>query len=61
MELLPSEKAEDILFLAELADTGKFRPIIDRNYSLGQIVEAHAYVDAGSKPGNVVVHIEHRE
>jgi hypothetical protein len=61
MELLPPEKADDIGFLAVLAYTGKFRPIIDRNNSLDQIVEAHVCVDASSKPGNVVVHIEHRE
>jgi NADPH:quinone reductase-like Zn-dependent oxidoreductase len=50
-----SERAEDLRLLAELAEAGKFKPVIDRVYRLEEIVEAHRRVDSGRKRGNVVV------
>ena len=41
--------------LAGLAQEGRFKPVIDRRYPFEEIVEAHRYVDAGHKKGNVVV------
>lgn len=46
---------EDVRLLAELAEAGIYRPVIDRTYPFERIVEAHTYVDAGHKKGNVVV------
>lgn len=50
--------AADLLFLAELAAAGAFRPVIDRHYPFEQIAEAHRYADTGRKRGNVVVTLE---
>ena len=52
-------RAEDLRFLAELAQAGEFRPVIDRRYPFEQIAEAHSYVDTGRKKGNVIITLEH--
>ncbi len=54
---MPSISKEDVLFLKQLAETGKFKPVIDRTYQLDQIVEATNYVESGQKTGNVVIAI----
>jgi NADPH:quinone reductase-like Zn-dependent oxidoreductase len=47
--------ADDLAELARLAEAGILRPVIDRRYTLDQVVEAHRYVETGRKRGNLVV------
>ena len=51
-------RPEDLRFLAGLAETGAFKPVIDRRYRFEQIAEAHRYVDTGRKKGNVIITLE---
>lgn len=57
MKLSSRENPEDLSLLKNLIDEGKIKPIIDRCYSLDQIVEAHCYVEKGHKKGNVVIKV----
>jgi len=54
---IPSITKQDVIFLKELVEKGKFKAVIDRQYNLDQIVEAYKYVDSGQKTGNVVLKI----
>lgn len=52
---LPVISRDDVLFLRKLVDEGHFLPVVDRYYTLDQIVEAYRYVETGEKVGNVVI------
>jgi NADPH:quinone reductase-like Zn-dependent oxidoreductase len=46
---------EDVRFLKKLIEEGRYRPVIDRCYTLEDVVEATRYVETERKTGNVVL------
>jgi NADPH:quinone reductase-like Zn-dependent oxidoreductase len=45
----------DLVKLAELIETGKMKPVIDRRYPMSQLAEAMRYLEEGHVRGKVVI------
>jgi NADPH:quinone reductase-like Zn-dependent oxidoreductase len=54
-QIPPRQTKQDVIFLKELVEAGKYRPVIDRRYPLEDVVEATRYVETEQKTGNVVL------
>ncbi|MGZ5242509.1 MAG: NAD(P)-dependent alcohol dehydrogenase [Bacteroidia bacterium] len=56
---IPTINKKDVIFLKELFESGKFKPVIDgkHHFTLAQIVDAYKYVETGQKTGNVVISV----
>ncbi|HEX4929246.1 MAG TPA: NAD(P)-dependent alcohol dehydrogenase [Gaiellaceae bacterium] len=48
---------QDVLFLKELLEAGRYQAVIDRTYPLEEVVEATRYVETQQKTGNVVLSV----
>lgn len=54
---LPKERKEFVEFLRERMEADELRAVIDRRYTLEDIVEAYRYVETGRKTGIVVIDV----
>jgi NADPH:quinone reductase-like Zn-dependent oxidoreductase len=48
---------KDLVFITELWEAGKVKPVIDRRYPLSEIADALRYLEAGHAKGKVVITI----
>lgn len=55
---LAEYKNEDLQYFTDLIEKGIVKAVIDKNYKLEEMVEAHTYVEKGLKTGNVTVTID---
>ncbi len=46
---------EDLVFMKELLEAGKVKPVIDRRYKLSEVAEALRYLEEGHARGKVVI------
>lgn len=53
--MMAEGKPEDLKFLADLMQSGKVTPVIDRTYPLSEIREAVRYVETGRARGKVII------
>ncbi|HET6211950.1 MAG TPA: NAD(P)-dependent alcohol dehydrogenase, partial [Micromonosporaceae bacterium] len=51
----PRYTKQDVLFLKQLIEAGRYRAVIDRRYPLEGVVDASRYVETEQKTGNVVL------
>lgn len=53
-----TETIQQLEMLGDLFEKSKYQAIIDKIYSLEEIVEAHKHLDSGRKKGNTVIEIK---
>jgi len=58
---IPTCTKDDILYIKDLAEKGKFKPLIDSEYPLENIVEAYKHAESGTKVGNILLHVKAEE
>ncbi len=52
---------KDLVFMKELIEAGKVKPVIDRHYTLYELAEALRYYEERPARGKIVITVEHRE
>lgn len=57
--MLASVNTNDLTYLAQLTESRKIKPVIDKTYTLKEIPDALRYVETGRARGKVVIKLQH--
>ncbi len=52
---------KDMMVLADLMQSGKMTPVIDKTYKLNETADALRYLETGHARGKVVIKVDHNE
>ncbi len=55
---IPEITQADVQWIQEVAEQGKFTPLIDRQFTMEEFVAGSRYVESGQKTGNVLLKIQ---
>lgn len=53
--MLQSANQKDLIFMKELLENGKVKPVNDRTYNLSEAQEALKYIEEGHSQGEVII------
>jgi NADPH:quinone reductase-like Zn-dependent oxidoreductase len=56
--MMADTNQKDLTVLADMMETGKLKPVIDRTYKLDQVPEAIRYLEEGHARGKVIIAVE---
>jgi NADPH:quinone reductase-like Zn-dependent oxidoreductase len=56
--MMADANQKDLTVLADMMQTGKLKPVIDRTYKLEQVPDAVRYVEQGHARGKVVITVD---
>ena len=56
--MMAQTSQSDLTYLAELIQSGKLKPVIDRTYKLSETKDAMAYLEQGHARGKIVITVE---
>lgn len=56
--MLVKPNKNDLVFIKELIESGKVKPVIDRQYPLSEVADAFRYMGEGRAQGKVVITVE---
>jgi len=59
--LLAKTNQQDLVFIKELLEAGKVKPVIDRHYPLSEVAEALRYLEEEHAQGKVIITVEHND
>jgi NADPH:quinone reductase-like Zn-dependent oxidoreductase len=56
--MMADPSTKDLTLLAEMVDSGKLKPVIDRTYKLSEVPEAIRYLEQGHARGKVIITVD---
>jgi NADPH:quinone reductase-like Zn-dependent oxidoreductase len=60
VSLMARQNKTDLVFVKQLLEAGKIKPVIDRRYTLSEVPEAIRYLEEGHARGKVIITLEHK-